>query len=231
MAMSESAAPTSAPIYLTIPQNVNSQSDKDHIEKLFPTKTMKVCSILQLICAGTAALTQVILFVVDQQRYGSISDVGAGIWTGLFFGIAGGVGLIASQRPSHCSVIAFMVMSIISSLFAIPLIVISGIGLGTSHHALMVPLFSIQLLTALFQGIVAVTTAAFSCRVVCCGKRSSNGTVVFSNVVPSQSEQVAVPLTVIAGATAAPTTSLNVNNEKPPKYEEVEDGDQYQRFE
>ena len=59
MAMSESAAPTSAPIYLTIPQNVNSQSDKDHIEKLFPTKTMKVCSILQLICAGTAALTQV----------------------------------------------------------------------------------------------------------------------------------------------------------------------------
>jgi len=237
MAMSESAAPTSAPIYLTIPQNVNSQSDKDHIEKLFPTKTMKVCSILQLICAGTAALTQVILFVVDQQRYGSTSDVGAGIWTGLFFGIAGGVGLIASQRPSHCSVIAFMVMSIISSLFAIPLIVISGIGLGTSgyglstHENLMVLLFCVQLLTALFQGIVAVTTAAFSCRVVCCGKRSSNGTVVFSNVVPSQSEQVAVPLTVIAGATAAQTTSLNVNNEKPPKYEEVEDGDQYQRFE
>ena len=96
---------------------------------------------------------------------------------------------------------------------------------------LMVLLFCVQLLTALFQGIVAVTTAAFSCRVVCCGKRSSNGTVVFSNVVPSQSEQVAVPLTVIAGATAAPTTSLNVNNEKPPKYEEVEDGDQYQRFE
>jgi len=237
MAMSESAAPTSAPIYLTIPQNVSSQSDKDHIEKLFPTKTMKVCSILQLICAGTAALTQVILFVVDQQRYGSTSDVGAGIWTGLFFGIAGGVGLIASQRPSHCSVIAFMVMSIISSLFAIPLIVISGIGLGTSgyglssHENVMVLLFCVQLLTALFQGIVAVTTAAFSCRVVCCGKRSSNGTVVFSNVVPSQSEQVAVPLTVIAGATSAPTTSLNVNNEKPPKYEEVEDGDQYQRFE
>merc|ERR1712062_873543 len=147
---------------------------------------------------------------------------------------------IASQRPSHCSVIAFMVMSIISSLFAIPLIVISGIGMGTSgyrpyrrssHENVMVLLFCVQLLTALFQGIVAVTTAAFSCRVVCCGKRSSNGTVVFSNVVPSQSEQVAVPLTVIAGATSAPTSSLNVNNEKPPKYEEVEDGDQYQRFE
>jgi len=241
MAMSESAVPTSAPIYLTIPQNVNQQSDRDRIEKLFPKKTMTVCSILQLICAGLAALTQVVLFVFDPSRYSSIADVGAGIWTGVFFGFAGGVGLIASQRPSHCSVIAFMVMSIISSLFAIPLIVFSGVGLDWASNSnygnfLMVVLFGIQLLTALIQGVVAVTTAAFSCRVVCCGKRSSNGTVVFSNVVP-QSEQVAVPLTVIAGATA-PTTSLNVNNEKPPKYEEVEDaasnqagGDQYQRFE
>merc|ERR1711860_353600 len=224
-AMSESAVPTSAPIYLTIPQNVNQQSDRDRIEKLFPKKTMSVCSILQLICTGLAALTQAVLFVVDPSRYSSISDLGAGIWTGVFFGFAGGVGLIASQRPSHCSVIAFMVMSIISSLFAIPLIVFSGVGLDWASNSygnfLMVVLFGIQLLTALIQGVVAVTTAAFSCRVVCCGKRSSNGTVVFSNVVP-QSEQVAVPLTVIAGATA-PTTSLNVNNEKPPKYEEVED--------
>merc|ERR1711860_24513 len=213
MAMSESAVPTSAPIYLTIPQNVNQQSDRDRIEKLFPKKTMTVCSILQLICAGLAALTQVVLFVFDPSRYSSIADVGAGIWTGVFFGFAGGVRLI----------------------------VFSGVGLDWASNSnygnfLMVVLFGIQLLTALIQGVVAVTTAAFSCRVVCCGKRSSNGTVVFSNVVP-QSEQVAVPLTVIAGATA-PTTSLNVNNEKPPKYEEVEDaasnqagGDQYQRFE
>merc|ERR1712049_24430 len=135
MAMSESAVPTSAPIYLTIPQNVNQQSDRDRIEKLFPKKTMSVCSILQLICAGLAALTQVVLFVVDPSRYSSIADVGAGIWTGVFFGFAGGVGLIASQRPSHCSVIAFMVMSIISSLFAIPLIVFSGVGLDWASNS------------------------------------------------------------------------------------------------
>ena len=102
---------------------------------------------------------------------------------------------------------------------------------------LMIILFGIQLFTALIQGIVAVTTAAFSCQVICCVKRSSSiFPMILSNVVP-QSEQVAVPLTVISGATA-PTTSLNVNNENPPKYEEVEDavpnqtgGDQYQRFE
>ena len=49
----------SAPIYLTIPQNVNQQSDRDRFEQSFPKKTMLDYSILQLICAGMAALTQV----------------------------------------------------------------------------------------------------------------------------------------------------------------------------
>ena len=50
------------PIYLTIPQNSNSQTEKERIEKLFPKKTMLACSILQLICAGSAALMQVTMF-------------------------------------------------------------------------------------------------------------------------------------------------------------------------
>jgi len=162
--MAESTVPTAAPIYLTIPQNVsdvNRQSKRDRMEKLFPKKTILTCSILQLICAGTAAITQLILFVVDPEGYSSIADIGTGIWTGVLFGIAGGLGLNASQRPSHCSVIAFMVLSIIASLFAIPLIVISGIGIGTSErrsrwnddddsdsqYDFMRILYSIQLLT------------------------------------------------------------------------------------
>ena len=51
------------PIYLTIPQNAgNTQTEKERIEKLFPKKTMMACSILQLICAGCAALMQVNMF-------------------------------------------------------------------------------------------------------------------------------------------------------------------------
>ena len=77
---------------------------------------------------------QIIIIAADQNRWYSVADIGAGIWTALFFGVAGGVGMIATQRPSQCSVIAFMVLSIISSLFAVPFIVISGIGLGTADH-------------------------------------------------------------------------------------------------
>ena len=40
----------------------SSQSEKERIEKLFPKKTIKGLSIAQLIFAGLAAATQVILF-------------------------------------------------------------------------------------------------------------------------------------------------------------------------
>ena len=35
-------------------------------------------------------------------EYYSAFGIGTGLWTGLFFGISGGVGLVALQRPSNC---------------------------------------------------------------------------------------------------------------------------------
>ena len=76
---------------------------------------------------------------------------------------------MASQRPSHSTVTAFMALSIIASLFALPLIVFSGIGMGGYRRSYVTCKFvsGIQLLTGLAQGIVAITTAAFCCRVTC----------------------------------------------------------------
>ena len=100
-------------------------------------------------------------------------------------------------------------------------------------------LFCIQLLTGLLQGVVGIITAAFSCRVVCCGRQKSNlGTVIYTNAVPQSEQMSAVPLisgvaTASSGATAQPTATVD---EKPPKYEnldsnpDLEGGDRYQRF-
>ena len=76
---------------------------------------------------------------------------------------------MASQRPSYSMVTAFMALSIIASLFALPLIVFSGIGMGGHRRSYVTCKFvsGIQLLTGLAQGIVAITTAAFCCRVTC----------------------------------------------------------------
>ena len=105
--------------------------EKARIEKLFPKKTRLILSILQLVFAGLAGLMQIILFCYD--RWG-IALTGMGIWSGFFFGIAGGVGLIAAHRPSRRSLKAFMVMSIIGTIFAVILIVISWVGIHQSSH-------------------------------------------------------------------------------------------------
>ena len=69
MAMAtDPTAPNATPIYLTIPQNINDvyrQSERNRMEKLFSKKTILACSILQLICAGIAAITQVIFSGFD----------------------------------------------------------------------------------------------------------------------------------------------------------------------
>ena len=100
--------------------------EKARIEKLFPKKTRSILSILQLVFAGLAGLMQIILFCYDDW---GIAATGMGIWSGLFFGIAGGVGLIAAHRPSRRSLKAFMVMSIFGTIFAVTLTVISWVGI------------------------------------------------------------------------------------------------------
>merc|ERR1711936_192040 len=124
------------PIVLTIPTQNDAKSEKEHILKLFPKRTILIFSIIQLVCAGLAGILQMCVIGIDQGRYYTYfpAVVGTGIWTGFFFGISGGVGLVASNRPSHATIIAFMVLSIISGLFCLPMIVLSGIGFGDQYR-------------------------------------------------------------------------------------------------
>ena len=79
-----------------------------------------------------------------------------------------------------------MVLSIVSALFALPLIVFAGIGFGDSRRGrsrnfLSMIFYGIQLLIGLLQGVVAITTAAFSCRVVCSRGKQNPGMVIFTS--------------------------------------------------
>ena len=76
-----------------------------------------------------------------------------------------------------------MVLSIISGLLCIPLITIAGFGLEHAqyeHNDVSAVFYSVQILVALVQGVVATVTSAYSCRVVCCGKKLTPGQVMFS---------------------------------------------------
>ena len=83
------------PIILNTPQP---QSETARIKKLVSKNAIKEISIVQLVCAVIAIITQIILL----SRRIWISDIGAGMWTGFFFGVTGLIGLFASQKPSKC---------------------------------------------------------------------------------------------------------------------------------
>ena len=50
------------PVMLTMPQN-GTQSEKERISKLFPNHSIKILSIIQLLCAGLAAVFQVLIHI------------------------------------------------------------------------------------------------------------------------------------------------------------------------
>ena len=81
-----------------------------------------------------------------------------------------------------------MVLCIISSIFTVPLIVISGIGFGyeLDYRSYYEPYpgytacFALQMLIGLLQAVVAIVASGFSCRVVCSGNSQNPGRVIYS---------------------------------------------------
>jgi hypothetical protein len=126
-----------------------------------------------------------------------------------------------------------MVLSIISAILALPLLLFSGIGFGQSResygreqNSLSMLLFGIQLLIGLLQAVVALTTAAFSCRAVCCGCGRKPGSVnSTSGTTPADqtfttSNQIVPSVQPVPTATSADleedsaTTFLPLNSEE-----------------
>ena len=119
---------------MTVPMNPELKAlEKARIEKLFPKKMRRILSFMQLYFGGIAGLLQIIL-VGMASKSGEEADYGTGIWCGLIIGIAGGIGLIATNRPSLRSVKALLVLSIFATIFAMILMFISWSGIQTSRR-------------------------------------------------------------------------------------------------
>ena len=167
---------------------------------------------------------QVLLLTCGEEYYycEGMTCIGTGIWTGVFFAISGGIGLAASQRPSYCMVTAFMVMSIISALFAIPLIVFAGIGTGSfsRHYTGLRFVCGLQMLTGLAQGIVGIITAAFSCRVTCISSHHHSNVAFTRAVNQDFTSPISTLPTVSATLQNATGASEMGRLSSPPAYEE-----------
>merc|ERR1719270_3066322 len=139
-------------------------------------------------------------------------------------------------------------MSIISAIFALPLLVFAGIGIGfgggrRNYNGFSIVCYGVQIIVGLLQGVVAITTSAFACRATCCGRKQNPGTVVFSQITNGEQTFATIPLNQIIQQSAqatVPTVAPASNfaakeEEQPPAYDtaavqQPEDGDKYQRF-
>ena len=138
---------------------------------------------------------------------------------------------MASQRPSYSMVTAFMALSIIASIFALPLIIFSGIGMGGGYRDYVTCkfVFGIQLLTGLAQGIVAITTAAFCCRVTCISPHSHTN-VAFTRTGQEFTGMPISPLPLSTGGAAQSSNLASVAGAvgqspppAPPAYQEKQE--------
>jgi hypothetical protein len=150
----------------------------EHYKKNYPINIIRGLAITQIIVAFIAALTQIIGIAQDFER----NEIGTGIWSGLFFALAGALGIFSASKPTKCTVISFMVFNIISSLFALILVIFASIGLGNTRcynyyyrdnykcpdYSFAKAVLSIQVLIALIELAVSVVSAAVCCRAVCC---------------------------------------------------------------
>jgi len=177
-----------APVIIMV-QAPTSMKPKVDYAKRFPKKLMITLSSIQLVMGALAIITQIIGL---STRRPDAHYVGTGIWCGVFYGVAGLFGIIASLRTSFSTIVTFMVMTIIASVFTIPLLITSSIFTAVSrpytyyghyYDGLKHAMFAIQIVISLIQAGAAIASSVMTCKAVCscCRPMREDGVVYYTN--------------------------------------------------
>ena len=216
----ENVVHTASPVFIMVPTQA-SVKQKTNYGKMFPKSVMIFLSSIQIIMAFLGIITNIVGLSVNSS---SAHYVGAGIWCGVFFGLSGSFGVMASLKPSNCTIVTFMVFTVISATFCLPLLVISSIGASVEAPAsrynyrrsgVLHAMYAMQIVVSLIQAIAAIVSAAMACRAVCncCRPKEKNGGAVYysnhntngmNNIALKQfmtpqleSGQITIPMTMI----------------------------------
>ena len=182
--------------------------DKEYYATRYPRKTMLCLSTIQFGIGSVVIVGQAIVIMTDlvTSRCFNFDLFGVlGIWCGIIFVLSGLFGILAAIRPSQCSIITSMVLSILTACFCTPFLAFGGFGVGLSvdrgssnscNAKIDVAMFSIQLLVALVQAVVSIIASSTGCRAVCCGSRTQvEGSIIHSAAVgDTSSQKQSIPL-------------------------------------
>merc|ERR1719188_2947150 len=208
-------------------------SDSEHYGSNYPVKLIRGLAVTQIVIAALAVISQIVIITMDDRSVGS---VGVGIWSGVFYAVAGAIGLYSAFRTTGCTVISFMVMCIVAALFGMVFTIFSSIGLGhnssrysyysqsRSAPTAAAGFYGFQVILALTEMVVSIAASAICCRASCCRSNSKAGQVYFQGgdhhpAVPQQQhiELGGFP----AMSEAASKTDLDRQESLPPQYDDM----------
>lgn len=142
-------------------------------KRRFPKRLIIALSIIQLTMAALSITTNVL--GVTMRYPHPFHNIGVGIWTGIFFGLSGIFGLVASCNPTLGYIVTLMVFSIIAALFSLPLLILSPLGTADTKYCshrcynseIRHAMFVIQIVISLIQFAAAMASSAMSCKAIC----------------------------------------------------------------
>ncbi|XP_067931013.1 uncharacterized protein [Watersipora subatra] len=195
------------------------QNPQESLYKLKPTtlSQLKRLSITQIVVGGLCLLLGISILVVEaESRYSSeLSFTGYGIWCGVYFVLAGGIGLGAVKHNTYSWIMATMILNIISSAIFFPaLISMASIVIGGKKFTSYCKQYSSAcpiekaaivlscglLLFSVAELVITIWSAVLCCEAVCscCLSARPNHQVQYAvPALQTQQQYVVYPGTVL----------------------------------
>merc|ERR1711962_626759 len=160
-----------------VPQVIYVKKTKKSTKETYAAKTVTVLGCFQILCAVITLSLEV--FIITRPDNHSIATGG---WCSVIFFTTGILSLFGARFKNLCLVIATMVMSIISSLSAAILLILSiiwsilGDILYTRHTGIILS-YSVMAFFGLVMLVISIVISGFTCRATCCRPDSKEGKV------------------------------------------------------
>eukprot|EP00092_Neocalanus_flemingeri_P007936 GFUD01008563.1.p1 GENE.GFUD01008563.1~~GFUD01008563.1.p1 ORF type:complete len:247 (-),score=29.41 GFUD01008563.1:325-1065(-) len=157
------------------------ESEEKSSKQRYKRKSIKIMSILHLICGGISFLVEMIKMfaTLDFKDDEPIIALGEGFYCGFIFLVTGLIGITSLTRTNSCKICSFLVLSIFSSIFGGFLFIMSVCILPRpmiQGHTPGIVMHSVLIICGFFELVLGIVSSSFSCHACCscCGGGSNN---------------------------------------------------------
>ena len=156
---------------------------KRYYAESFPGTAILTLSIIQLIMAIAAITAQAL---GQNSGGGAESNIGAGIWCGIVFGLSGIFGIIAWKNPTFSTILVYKIFNILAMIFCLPLITMFF------FFAMLAIYDAILLAVGVIQIIVVIIAFSMITRVIClpCDTYEDNGALGYNKATENDGNRV-----------------------------------------